>query len=189
MDTVLDVLFFYEGTFLEILILDVPFHEVYMRVFALFVSLVFALVVGKHISNINEGKLENPTFRIVSNCCRVPTLYSHLISMMINLESDIPKTDLEKTLSEFSNIPKDMKLPSAQEKPIKIMFEKDRPQPAIDFPIPYDKKSGMVIKLGRLEKNGKTLKLFILFNNTVRGAAGTSVLNAELALKSGLIGR
>lgn len=142
----------------------------------------------KILSTISGDVLKTPDFKIISNCCRVPILYSHLISMIINLEEDVSKEIIEKKLSGFSNIPKELKLYSAPKTPLMILQERDRPQPSIDFPIPYDKKSGMVIKLGRLEKIGKTLKLFILFNNTIRGAAGTSVLNAELALKSGLIG-
>jgi len=141
----------------------------------------------KILSNINKNLLQAPSFKIISNCCRVPTLYSHLISMIINLNKDIPKDELIEHLKKFSNIPESMELPSAQKKPLLIMSQKDRPQPALDFQVPFDKETGMVIKLGRLEKIGKTLKLFILFNNTIRGAAGTSVLNAELALKKRFI--
>lgn len=143
----------------------------------------------KILGNIEKETINEPEFKIVSNCCRVPILYSHFISMMINLKQDIPLKTIKEKLSAFSNLPKELELPTAPENSIEIFEEPERPQPALDFPIPFDKKNGMVVKVGRVEKVGKTLKLFILFNNTVKGAAGASVLNAELAVKSGLAGR
>jgi len=136
----------------------------------------------------NDEILVEPSFKIISNCMRVPSLYSHLISMIINVKDDVSLSLIEKKLSEFSNIPEELNLPLAPKQYIHICKEKDRPQPALDFPIPFDRDAGMIIKLGRLEKIGKTIKLFILFNNTLRGAAGASVLNAELVVEQKLVG-
>ncbi len=143
----------------------------------------------KILGEITDEIIIEPEFKIVTNCCRVPILYSHFISMMINLKEDVTLKTIKEKLSAFSNIPRELELPTAAKNSIEIFEKLDRPQPALDFPIPFDKNNGMVVKVGRVEKVGKTLKLFILFNNTVKGAAGASVLNAELVVKSELAGR
>jgi aspartate-semialdehyde dehydrogenase len=142
----------------------------------------------KILGNLNKNEITENKFNIVVNATRVPTLYSHLISIMIILKAEITVKEFKKRLISFSNIPKELNLPTAPKRYIRICAEEDRPQPALDFPIPFDKENGMIIKAGRIEKTGKAIKLFILFNNTVRGAAGTSVLNAEYAVGKGLIG-
>lgn len=142
----------------------------------------------KILGDFKTDNIKESHFNMVVNVARVPTLYSHLISLMINLKKNIKVEDIKKRLSSFSNIPKQFNLPSAPKQYIEICNENNRPQPALDFPVPFDKDNGMVIKAGRIEKSGKTIKLYILFNNTVRGAAGTSILNAEYAFDKGLIG-
>ncbi len=127
--------------------------------------------------------LNDPDCHIVASCCRVPILYSHLVSLVVNLKKEVPLSGIISSLCSFSNLPEGLSLHLAPENSIEICDEIDRPQPALDFPLPYEPKNAMVVKVGRIEKVGKSLKMFLLFNNTLKGAAGSSVLNAEIMLQ------
>jgi len=140
-------------------------------------------ILGKFVN----GSISKNPLNILVNAARVTSLYSHLISLMVNLKKDVSIEDIKEKLSSFSKLPKGLNLPTAPKKYIEICKEKDRPQPELDYPVPYNIESGMIIKAGKIEKIKNTVKLFILFNNTIRGAAGASVLNAEFAIAKKLI--
>jgi aspartate-semialdehyde dehydrogenase len=74
-------------------------------------------------------------------------------------------------------------LPTAPEKPIVVFEDPLRPQPVLDV----NKGNGMSVSVGRIKLKGSTLTFTVLSHNTIRGAAGGSVLNAELAYVKGLI--
>ena len=77
-----------------------------------------------------------------------------------------------------------MKLPSYPNPPIIIREEKDRPQPKYD----RDAKNGMAVSVGRIRKcNVLDYKFYVLSHNTIRGAAGAAILNAELMKTKSLI--
>ena len=80
-----------------------------------------------------------------------------------------------------------MKLPTAPEKPIIVRTEENRPQPLLDKDAGSpDRTKGMAVTVGRIRKKGKKLNFFLLVHNIIRGAAGTCILNAELAFKKNL---
>jgi aspartate-semialdehyde dehydrogenase len=75
-------------------------------------------------------------------------------------------------------------LPSAPDRPIHVLAEADRPQPRLD----RDREGGMAVSVGRVRADPVLgLKLELLVHNTIRGAAGAAVLNAELLHARGLL--
>ena len=85
-------------------------------------------------------------------------------------------------LRDFRGLPQDLNLPSAPNPPIVVMAENNRPQPRLDV----DLGNGMAVSVGRVRACPVlTHKFVALGHNTIRGAAGASVLNAELMYKQG----
>ena len=77
-----------------------------------------------------------------------------------------------------------MKLPSAPDRPIVVREENDRPQPILD----RDTEKGMASTVGRIREDPVLgTKFVVLGHNTIRGAAGASVLNAELLVAEGCV--
>jgi aspartate-semialdehyde dehydrogenase len=79
-------------------------------------------------------------------------------------------------------------LPTAPLRPILLLEQDDRPQPALDAMAGEPERArGMAVSVGRLRVQGRRGSFFLLVNNTVRGAAGASLLNAELAYRKNLL--
>ncbi len=91
----------------------------------------------------------------------------------------------EEVKKTFKNFTTDIKTPFAPEKPIIVRDEPDRPQPKLD----RDAGHGMSISVGRIRKGqlGHEMKYIVQGHNTVRGAAGASILNAEVLVERGFI--
>ncbi|HEX7392558.1 MAG TPA: aspartate-semialdehyde dehydrogenase, partial [Thermoplasmata archaeon] len=84
--------------------------------------------------------------------------------------------------------PQKLKLPSAPDVPIIVRSEPNRPQPLLDsYAGTPARARGMAVTVGRIRVDGNSLKFYLLAHNTIRGGAGGSVLNAELAFKEGMI--
>jgi len=137
-------------------------------------------ILGKY--DDESKQISNAKFKIYASCNRVNVLDGHLEVLHVKLKNDF---DVEKIKEEFTkfNPLKHLSLPSAPENPVTVFDEEDRPQPRLD----RNKDNGMTICVGRIEKkDDKILRLYTLSHNTIRGAAGESVLEAELAHKLGL---
>jgi aspartate-semialdehyde dehydrogenase len=119
-------------------------------------------------------------------CHRVPVVDGH--SESVSLEFARPATPelVRDTLSEWNPQPQQLGLPSAPRRPIVLHAAQDRPQPRLDV----DFDGGMAVHVGRIRPCPVLgTKLFVLGNNVERGAAGASVLNAELFAARGLLPR
>ena len=87
-------------------------------------------------------------------------------------------------LTSFSALPQELKLYSAPEHPIVIREEADRPQPRLD----RDAGNGMSVTVGRVQPDNVLDYRFVaLSHNTIRGAAGAAILNAELLVAKGYL--
>jgi aspartate-semialdehyde dehydrogenase len=87
--------------------------------------------------------------------------------------------------NSFRSEPQQLKLPSAPERPVVYLESSDRPQPRLDV----DLGGGMTTAVGRLRPCGVLdWKFTVLSHNTIRGAAGAAVLNAELLKAKGYLG-
>ncbi|MEK6982948.1 MAG: aspartate-semialdehyde dehydrogenase [Nanoarchaeota archaeon] len=138
----------------------------------------------KLLGKISNGKISFADFKISAQCNRVSVKDGHLESVNIGLAK---KADLEQIKSTFRsfNPLKKMGLPSAPNPPIILREEIDRPQPKYD----RDAGNGMAVTVGRLRKcNVIDYKFLVLSHNTIRGAAGAAILNAELMKVKGLMG-
>jgi aspartate-semialdehyde dehydrogenase len=120
---------------------------------------------------------------VSAQCSRVNVSDGHLESASVSLR-DKPRIDeMMKTLRRFNPL-KGLGLPSAPNPPIIVRVEEDRPQPKHD----RDAGKGMAVTVGRIRECPILgYKFFLLSHNTIRGAAGGSILNAELLAKNGVI--
>jgi aspartate-semialdehyde dehydrogenase len=150
-----------------------------------------------HISG-EEGKVREETLKIMGSfadrevspapfavhatCVRVPTPHGHLLALQVRLREPVEEQDVRRALHNFTGAPQQLGLPSAPERPIVLRLEDDRPQPRLDVNAGGPGRAeGMAVSVGRLRVEGRHVRLLVLVHNLVRGAAGGSVLNAELA--------
>jgi aspartate-semialdehyde dehydrogenase len=122
--------------------------------------------------------------RVSAHCNRVPVVDGHTITVSVALERKPTRDDMIRALVNYRSVPQERKLPSAPPHPIIYMEENDRPQPRRDV----ERERGMAMFVGRLrECPVLDYKFVALGHNTVRGAAGAAVLNAELMYSEGLL--
>lgn len=133
----------------------------------------------------NERIIPMNSMKISAHCNRIPVVDGH--TACVSLEFGKKKPALEKILqlwSEFKSLPQKLKLPFAPRQPIIYLSENDRPQPRKD----RDNDKAMAVTVGRLRPcNVFDIRFVGLSHNTVRGAAGGGILNAELLVKKGYI--
>ena len=143
--------------------------------------------LAKMLGTYSDGRFDFADFKVMANCARVPVVDGHLESLVIKMDASPSLEDFEKTLVSFSGEPQKLGLPSAPEQPIIVRHEQNRPQPAFDVMAGYPARArGMASTVGRIRQSNGYYKIFVLSHNTLRGGAGGSVLNAELACKTGM---
>jgi len=140
----------------------------------------------KIMGKIVNGKIVNDTnMKISAHCNRVPVVNGH--TACVSLEFGPKKPSLEeikKIWKEFKSEPQDLNLPFAPKHPIIYREESNRPQPRKD----RDTDKGMAATVGRLrECKVFDIRFVCLSHNTVRGAAGGGILNAELLKAKGYL--
>lgn len=115
---------------------------------------------------------------------RVPTIDGHLMTASVKLRQRASISDVRSALESFTGEPQKLGLPSAPKRPIHYLDAPDRPQPRLD----RDRERGMAVSVGRL-RNCPILdiRFVALVHNTIRGAAGAALLNAELLEARGLL--
>jgi aspartate-semialdehyde dehydrogenase len=137
------------------------------------------------------GKIEKDKFvnsdpiRISAHCNRVPVVDGHTACVSVEFRNRKPTRDqMIEVWREFRSLPQELKLPFAPECPIIYCEEEDRPQPRKD----RDNDKGMAVTIGRLrECNVLDFRFVGLSHNTIRGAAGGGILNAELLKAKGFL--
>lgn len=144
--------------------------------------------IAKIFGEVEDGGLRPADWEIHAHCVRVPTMVGHLVSTHVELEHSVDQEEVERRYREFRTPPSLVGLPMAPEQPLLLAGAINRPQPRWDAEAGGSgRRAGMAVVVGRLEVAGSIVRLVNLANNLVRGAAGGSVLNAELALRTGLI--
>ena len=132
--------------------------------------------------------------RISAQVNRVPTIDGHLMTIALSLcnRDELRKVTpietiidgIELAIESYIGEPQRLGLPSAPRNPLHYIDADDRPQPRLD----RDRESGMSVSIGRLRPDPiLDLKMVALVHNTVRGAAGAAILNAELLEAKGLL--
>jgi len=121
---------------------------------------------------------------VSAHCNRVPVVDGHTVTVSVELSSKPTQADLRHAFETFRGLPQERGLPSAPKFPVQYMTENDRPQPRKDV----ERDRGMAAFVGRLRPCPVfDWKFVALGHNTVRGAAGAAVLNAELMQSEGLL--
>jgi aspartate-semialdehyde dehydrogenase len=123
---------------------------------------------------------------VSAQCTRVPVVEGHLACVSVELGREASSADLVDVFHHFSAEPQEYHLPTAPQPAIIVRDEPDRPQPRRDV----DAGNGMAIVVGRVRPCALLgHKFIVLGHNTIRGAAGASILNAELMIAKGLIAK
>jgi len=122
--------------------------------------------------------------QVSAHCNRVPVVDGHTVTVSVAFEQKPSLEEIIAALQDFRSLPQERKLPSAPPQPIIYLSEKDRPQPRRDV----ERERGMTVFVGRLRECPVLgYKFIALGHNTIRGAAGAAVLNAELMYSEGLL--
>lgn len=122
-------------------------------------------------------------FEVHATCTRVPVREGHFEAVHAKLRSTADAAAVRAAFESFRGPDEVAALPSAPARPIIVHDAPDRPQPRRD----RDAGAGMAVNVGRIQVRGDTVRFVVLGHNTVRGAAGQSVLNAEYAATKGLL--
>jgi len=138
----------------------------------------------KILGRIGENAVINADLRISAACNRVATWDGHLETVSVELETKANLDQVRRAMLQFIGEPQRLQLPTAPAHPIVVRDEPDRPQPRLDREV----EKGMASVVGRL-RECKVLdyKFVLLGHNTIRGAAGGALLNAELLMAKGMV--
>jgi aspartate-semialdehyde dehydrogenase len=138
----------------------------------------------KLLGQLNGSKVIPGAFAMSAQCNRVAVEDGHTESVAVRLKSKPKPEEIIAAWNNFRSEPQKLKLPSAPEIPIVYLEANDRPQPRFDV----DLGAGMTTTVGRLRPCGVLdWKFTLLSHNTIRGAAGAAVLNAELLKVKGYL--
>ena len=138
----------------------------------------------KLLGNLNGSGVILAPFKMSAQCNRVAVEDGHTESISIKLKKKAEAAEILDAWSEFSGIPQAKKFPTAPEVPVRYLEPTDRPQPRFDV----DSGHGMTTTVGRLRPCGVLdWKFTVLSHNTIRGAAGAALLNAELLKAEGYL--
>ena len=138
----------------------------------------------KLLGKLNGSRIDPAPFAMSASCNRVPVEDGHTESISVRIKSKPSAEEIIRQWNNFRAEPQELELPSAPAQPIVYMTANDRPQPRFDC----DLSSGMATSVGRLRKCGVLdWKFTVLSHNTIRGAAGAALLNAELLKAKGYL--
>ena len=139
----------------------------------------------KLLGSLNGSRVIPADFRMSAQCNRVAVEDGHTESISIRLKKKAEAEEIIAAWNEYRAEPQELRLPSAPDQPVVYMNAADRPQPRFDL----DLGGGMTTTVGRLRKcNVLDWKFTVLSHNTIRGAAGAALLNAELLKAKGYLG-
>lgn len=142
----------------------------------------------KILGRFEEGRFIDSPVRILASCTRVNVRDGHLEAVFVRSDEMPEEEEIASTFRDFTSVPQELSLPSAPRKPIIVRTEPDRPQPLLDsLAGTPDRARGMAVTVGRIRVESDSLRFFLLVHNTIRGGAGGSVLNAELAYEEGVL--
>jgi aspartate-semialdehyde dehydrogenase len=139
----------------------------------------------KLLGHLNGARIVPGNFAMSAQCNRVAVEDGHTESVSIKLKKKAKAEEIIAAWVDFRSLPQEMKLPLAPDQPVVYVSAPDRPQPRLDI----DLGRGMTTTVGRLRPCGVLdWKFTVLSHNTIRGAAGAALLNAELLKMQGFLG-
>jgi aspartate-semialdehyde dehydrogenase len=140
--------------------------------------------LGKMLGTLDGDAVTPASFGVSAHANRVPTEHGHLVCLSIALERPAELDQVIATFDCWRGRSEARGLPSSPEQPLAVTRDPERPQTRRDV----DAGSGMTVTIGRVRPDPLfDVKLVALGHNTIRGAAGGSVLNAELLAAQGML--
>ena len=135
-------------------------------------------ILGRYV----DARIQPAPMAVSAQCHRVNVADGHMVAVRVKLARQAELNDLREALASFHSLPQELGLHSAPRLPIVVRDEVDRPQPKLD----RDAGNGMTVTVGRLLPDAVLDYRFVaLGHNTIRGAAGAAILNAELLIALG----
>jgi aspartate-semialdehyde dehydrogenase len=139
----------------------------------------------KFLGSWDGKRFIDASFVFSAHCNRVSVRDGHTETVSVTLRGSPSPDAVKSAMRDFRGRPQELKLPTAPERPIHVLDGRDRPQPILD----RDTERGMAAVVGRVREDpAMGIKYVVLTHNTIRGAAGASVLNAELLAAEGCLG-
>jgi aspartate-semialdehyde dehydrogenase len=139
----------------------------------------------KLLGVVKGAQVDPAPFAMSAQCNRVAVEDGHTESVAVRLKQKASPEEIIAAWNNFRAEPQQLRLPSAPDQPVVYLTAPDRPQPRFDV----DLGAGMTTAVGRLRKcNVLDWKFTVLSHNTIRGAAGAALLNAELLKAKGYLG-
>jgi aspartate-semialdehyde dehydrogenase len=136
----------------------------------------------KILGRFDAGRVEPAPFKVSAQVHRVNVSDGHMAAVRVKLARAAEPEEVREAFASFTSLPQELKLHTAPPSPIVVRDEQDRPQPRLD----RDAGNGMSVTVGRIRRDNVLDYRFIaLSHNTVRGAAGAAILNAELLAATG----
>jgi aspartate-semialdehyde dehydrogenase len=133
----------------------------------------------KLLGEFDGAEIHHHDARVDASCNRIPTLDGHLENVWTDTVDATTPAALERAMESYPS----GELPSSPDQLIKVFDEPDRPQPRLD----RTRENGMGIDVGGLQATDGGVQFNCLAHNTMRGAAGASILNGELLLEAGYL--
>jgi aspartate-semialdehyde dehydrogenase len=138
----------------------------------------------KILGDLVDGEFRPLAAKVSAQCNRVPVVDGHMVCISVELAEKPGLQALRKAFDSYAGVPQQRNLPSAPTRPVIYMDQQDRPQPRRDA----ERENGMAVFVGRLRECPVfDYKFLACGHNTVRGAAGAAVLNAELMHSEGML--
>ena len=138
----------------------------------------------KILGHCDSETIRDAEMKVSAQCNRVNVIDGHLAALRVKLSQPVSPAQVREALASFTSVPQELQLHSAPAKPIIVRDEVDRPQPRLD----RDAGFGMSVTVGRIARdNVLDYRFLALGHNTIRGAAGAAILNAELLLARGYL--
>lgn len=131
------------------------------------------------LGDLEDDLVKPASFGVSASCHRVGVVDGHTEAVFIEMSEEFDIDDVKDALRSFQGLPQKLGLPSAPNPPLVVHEEENRPQPRMD----RNNGNGMAVSVGRVRKDDVfplNLKYVLVGHNTIRGAAGASLLNAEL---------
>jgi aspartate-semialdehyde dehydrogenase len=139
----------------------------------------------KFLGKWDGKRFVDADFAFSAHCNRVAVRDGHTEAVSVALRGSPSIDAVKDVMRNFRGRPQELDLPTAPKQPIHVRDEENRPQPYLD----RDTERGMAATVGRVREDPVLgVKFVVLTHNTIRGAAGASVLNAELLVAEGCLG-
>lgn len=138
----------------------------------------------KILGTLVDGLVQPHRVAVSAHTTRVPVIDGHTEMISVAFDGTVAAEDIRAAFDAFRGVPQERGLPSAPARPLVYLEDDNRPQPRLDV----ERDGGMAVYLGRLRPCPVMQHKFVaLGHNTVRGAAGAAILNAELMQDEGLL--